>query len=160
MSKTKLEKFFKVKYKEPTKETIDCEFDNFTNNIISFGSGEIHRAVELFNEIGLFGSDLSDEVRDWSESTGTPINDIDICLVAYEYILQNARNEINDVLKVDIVNDLYFETHANYDASSFDWQEKSQEKLREKLENATDEQLKKLSSSKVVKTFLNYVDVI
>jgi len=131
LSQTKLEKLFEVKRKVASHEQLSREYDQFTNTITEFGSGEIERAVELFSEIGKTGYDLAEEVREWSESTGTPINKIDIVLVAYEYILQNARNEINDVLKVDIISDLYFETHANYDASSFDWQEKITRKTKE-----------------------------
>ncbi len=160
MSKTKLEKLFETKIKVGTDKQLSREYDQFTNSIIEFGSEDIHRAVELFSELGKTGYDLAEEVREWSDSTGTPINKIDICLVAYEYVLQYARKEIEDVLKIDIQSDLNFETSANYCATSFDWHEESVEKLREKLENATKEQLEKLSSSQVVKTFLEYVEVI
>jgi len=159
LSKIKLEKLFETKRKVASSKEISREYDDFTNNIIEFGSGDIQRAVELFNEIDKSGYALAQEVKEWSDSTGTPINKIDIVLVAYEYILQNARNEIDDVLKIDIQNDLNFETSANYCATSFDWDEKSIEKLKEKLENATNKQLKKLSSSQIVKTFLEYVEV-
>ena len=162
VSNKELEKMFEFK-STITKEQSNREFDEFTNSITDFGSGDIATAVEKFHEVGLNGRELADEVREFSDSTGTPINDIDVVAVAFDFILQNARNKIDEVLDFDIVNDIEdgteFYVAGNFMATSYDFSEEAVDQLRNELKKASKTQLNELSDDIFVKSFLRDIDI-
>jgi hypothetical protein len=161
-SNKELEKMFAIS-SVVSKESMDREYDSFTSSITDYGSGDISTAVEKFKEVGLSGRELADRVREWSDETETPIGDVDVVYVAYDYILQNARNEIDSVLGFDISNDIKggteFYVAGNYMATSYDYSEEAVEQLRDVLKKASKSDLKKLSETIFVRSFLNDVDV-
>ena len=161
-SSKELEKMFAIS-SVVSKETIDREYDDFTSGITDYGSADIATAVEKFKEVGLGGRELADRVREWSDETETPIGDVDVVYVAYDYILQNARNEIDSVLGFDISNDIEggteFYVAGNYMATSYDYSTEAVDQLRGVLKKASKSDLKKLSENVFVRSFLNDVDV-
>ena len=161
-SNKELEKIFAISSRV-SKENMDREYDDFTSSITDYGYGDIATAIEKFKEVGLSGRELADQVREWSDETGTPLGEIDIVYVAYDHILQNARNEIDSVLGFDIVNDIEggseFSVAGNYMATSYDYSEEAVDQLRDSLKKASKSDLKKLSENIFVRSFLNDVDV-
>jgi len=158
-----LEKMFEFNRSIP-KDVVEREFDDFTSSVTDYGSADISTAVEKFREVGLRGKELADEVREFSDSTGTPLEDIDIVYVAYDHILQMARNKISEVLNYDFLNDFTgggteFYVAGNYMATSYDYSEEAVDELREKIKEASKIQLQELSDDVFVKSFLSDVEV-
>jgi len=154
-----IEKMFEIKQASGSDKRNEREFDRFTSSITDFGSGDIASAVDKADEVGIDGSGLADIVREFGDETGTPLNDIDVVAVLYDHILQNARNEIDSVLNFDIVNDADFYVAGNFLATSYDYSTESQEKLTEKINEASKSDLQRLSENIFVRSFLNDVEV-
>jgi hypothetical protein len=140
---------------------IEIETKNFYAGIVSYGSLDIERAVEIFLDVDKTGDELAEVVNQFAEDTGTPLKDIDICYVAYEHILQLARNRIEDVLCFDFLNegqgrDIY--TYGNYVCSQYDNTQGLIDEIKERLENLDKEDreqaIKDLKEDKVVNWFL------
>ena len=141
---------------------IDEEVKNFYASIVSYGYLDIKRAIEVFNEIGRTGDDLAEEVNRFSEDTGTKLEDIDVCYIAYETILQESRNKINEVLGFDFLNegegrDIY--TYGNCLCTSYDSTEDLKNYILEKLKKATKEQKNELKEDKATNWFLTEIEV-
>ena len=161
-SDSSLEKMFEVKTVVTEKDK-DFEFDRFASSVTDFGSADIATAVEKFQEVGLSGSELADAVRQWADDTGTDLNDVDVVSVAYDHILQEARNEIITVLDFDIVNDIEggteFYVAGNFMATSYDYSQEAVDQLKDKLKKASKSDLQMLSENIFVRSFLTDVDV-
>ena len=107
---------------------------------------------------------MADLVRDWSEETGTDMDDLDIVAIVYEHELQMARNKIDSVLGYDFLNDTEhggteFYVAGNYMATSFDYSKEAVSDLQEKINEATGEQKDELEDDIFVKIFLEDVEV-
>ncbi len=149
--------------KEEHDKILDHEYDRFLQGMNDFGSGDIATAIDLADQIGMNGNELSDLVREWAEETETPIADVDINYILYDHILQNARNEIDQVIGFDFMNDTdesgMFEVHGNYMASSFDYSTEAQEELQGKINSASSDDKRRLKENKFTKLFFEYVDI-
>jgi len=147
---------------EVLKNRIDEEVKNFYAGVVSYGYLDVKRAIEIFLEVAKSGDDLAEEVLRYSEDTGTALKDIDVCYIAYETILQEARNKISEVLNFDFLNDgnLGIYTYGNYMCSSYDNTEETKEKLRELLETATEEERAEILEDKATNWFLKEIGVI
>ena len=147
---------------EIEKERLEQEIQSFYENICQYGYLDIKRAVEIFLEVGLTGEKLAEQVLEFAEDTSTPINKIDVCYIAYDYILQQARNKINEVLKFDFCNDIKkgdIYTYGNYMCSSYDYSDEAIKQLQEVINKATEEQKAELKEDKITMWFLNEIDV-
>ncbi len=141
----------------------DSQIADFHNSLSNYGYMDVNTAIEKFQQVKLVGSDLADEVRDYAESTGTQMDKVDVCYVAYDHILQMARNKLSEVLDFDIVNDIEdgaeFYTYGNDMCTSFDYSEEAIEQLTQKLKNTTPEQLEECLKDVFVKVFLEDVEI-
>jgi len=108
-------------------------------------------------------SDLADKVKGYAESTGTEISEIDVCYVAYDHILQMARNEIGRVLSFDICNDMKGDAEiyvrGNAMGTSYGYSSEAIERLTNILEKSSKEQFEELLESQLVKVFLEDVNI-
>ncbi len=158
-----IEKLWEFKPETTSEGRSDREYDRFTASITDFGSGDIATAVEKGEEVGLDGSEIADLVREFADDTGTSLQDVDVVAIVYEHILQNARNEIDSVLGFDIMNDITegteFYVAGNYLATSYDYSQEASDQLKDVLEKAPMDKLKRLSENVFVKSFLSDVDV-
>lgn len=141
---------------------IEEEIKNFYAGLVSYGYLDVKRAVEVFKEVGKTSDDLAEEVLRFSEDTGTELQNIDVCFVAYDTILQEVRNKIEEVLGFDFLNegdgtDIY--TYGNYMATSYDSTENLKQYLQKKLKNATREQIIELKEDKTTDWFLREIEV-
>lgn len=141
----------------------DSQIAEFHNSLTNYGYADVKTAIEKFQEAGLSASDLADEVREFAYSTGSPIEKIDVCYVAYDHILQMARNKLDEIICFDIVNDIKggteFYTAGNYMCTSYDYSEEATEQLEEKLKDADNSQIEELLEDIFVKVFLDNVDI-
>jgi len=137
------------------------EIKNFYAGVVSYGYLDIKHAVGIFLDVGKSGDDLAEEVLRFSEDCETPLKDIDVCYIAYETILQEARNKISEVLDYDFLNDgegdLY--TYGNYMCSSYDATENTKIAIQELLKKATKEQIQELHADKTTEWFLSEIEV-
>lgn len=139
---------------------------DFYAGIVSYGSTDIETAIKIFLDVDKSGDDLAEEVKRFSEDTGTKLEDVDVCYVAYETILQEARNKIEEILGFDFLNegsgrDIY--TYGNYCCSQYDSTQGLKDELKERLNDiATEEErkekIKELKEDVVIKWFLDDID--
>lgn len=145
-------------------EITEEEIGSVAIGLCPFGSLDIEEAIKMFKLVGLSIDDLIEEVHNFIDSNdGDIIDDVDICYVAYEYILQEARNTINDVFNFDIVNDINegteFYTYGNAIATSYDYSTKAQNQLVQVLKHAKKEELETIVNDDCTRVFLEYVDI-
>jgi len=141
-------------------EITDSDVSDFYQNISNWGSQDIVRAIEIYKEVGSTAEDLAEEIKEFSDSCETPLEKIDICYVAYDSILQQARNKIREVLDFDFMNDgADINIYGNYLCTSYDYTQENQDKLKEVLEKATDEQKGELRSDKVLVWFVEKIEL-
>lgn len=141
----------------------DYEIAEFHNTLTGYGSADVETAIEKFKDVNLSASELADQVREYADSTGTSLSRIDVCYVAYNHILQMARNEISDILGFDICNDIKdgteFYTSGNAMCTSFDYSSEAQEQLEAVLKKADQESIEELLENDFVRVFLEDVDI-
>ena len=119
---------------EITAKQIDREFDNFTASLIPFGSLDIRTAVNTALEVGEDGEWVVDQLREFADSCDMRIEGCDPVYCVYDAILQEARNEIDNLINFDFVNDgAEIDTYGNFCATSYDWRDKANETIKEKL---------------------------
>ena len=108
--------------KTEQEERIEREISYFNANIIPFGSSDVRVAIEVALEAGKDGDWVAEQVEEYCDSTGTQLKDIDVVYCVYDSLLQEAKNEIEETTKKDILNDLSpcIEVYGNYMCSSFD----------------------------------------
>lgn len=142
---------------------IEYETQSFYTSIAPFGSADIRTAIEFFIDVGLSGEDLAEEVDEFSDNTDTKLSDIDVCYVAYDYVLQLARNKIDMVIGYDFCNDLKhgteFYTYGNYMCTSYDYSDEAVKELTDKIKESTEEQKEELKEDIFVIAFLKNVDI-
>jgi len=119
---------------EITNVKIDYHYNQFTANILPFGSMDIRIAIQTALEVGEDGYWVAETVREFTESCEVKIEDCDVVCCVYDTILQEARNEIDNLTNFDFVNDdAEISTYGNYCATSYDWSGNANEVIRDKL---------------------------
>lgn len=119
---------------EISDNTITREYDNFTSAMVTYGSLDIRRAVTVAIEVKEDGYWVAEVVQEQAEQMDMNVNDLDIVLEVYNQILQESRNEIDNLIDFDFCNDgadIY--VAGNYCATSYDWSDNVNETIKEKL---------------------------
>ena len=143
-----------------TSRAIESRVTDFYKAMSNFGYTDVEAAVSKFAEVGLSPDDLSEQVKEFSKETDTEIDNIDICAIAWEHVLQQARNKISETLKFDISNDkCEFYVAGDYHATTFDADDESDELLKDEIREANDEQIEKLKDDVFVKVFFEDNDI-
>lgn len=103
---------------------------NLSSALIPFGYLDIQATAEVLADAEITENEFSEYIEEFCEETQTPFSKLDICYLAYEYVLQQARNQIDEILGVDIINDTdNFYTYGNYMCSGYDTNEESNKKI-------------------------------
>ncbi len=103
---------------------------DLSSALMPFGYLDLQAAAEVLADAEISENDFSVYVEEFFEETQIPFSKLDICYLAYEYVLQEARNQIDDILGVDIINDTdNFYTYGNYMCSGYDCNEESIKKI-------------------------------
>lgn len=139
----------------------DCEIQSFYSAVVPYGSIDVRAAIDFCLKVDLDGNDLADLVTEFCDDTGSKITDVDICYIAYDHVLQRARNKISEVLDYDFMNDGpgHIDVYGNYMCTSYDYTEDAVEELREKIKAATEDQKEELRENKFVVCFLQEIDI-
>lgn len=99
-------------------EIISKEADEFLWYLMPFGSMDIMHMLGTAYEVNLSPMELADILYEQAESWGINLFDqertTDVNALLNDYILQQARNEIEILLNIDIVNDYDVYYFANY----------------------------------------------
>lgn len=119
---------------EITEQQIISNYDDFTNYLVPFGSLDIRTAVNTALQVEEDGEWAAKQLEDFAESCDMKIEDCDPVYCVYDAILQEARNEINDLINFDFLNDgAEIDTYGNFMATSYDWRDEANETIKEKL---------------------------
>ncbi len=101
-------------------------------SLVPFGYLDLRRSAEVLDESKVRFTDFAEYIGEFCDETQAQFKDIDICYLAYEYIMQEARNQIDASLGVDIINDTdNFYTAGNYMCTSYDYSENSKVQILE-----------------------------
>ena len=130
----------------------------FFDEIAHYGYQDLDTALEKCHEVNLDFEKLGRMVKDLSEETETPIEDIDICAVIFDHILEKSNECINHILEFDL-RDADFYTAGNYCATTFDVSSEGLEKFQKRLDESTEIQKQMLLKNIFVKVFLEDNDL-
>jgi len=102
-------------------DTLDKEVQSFLSNLLPFGSLDLYTCVKTLKEADVDFGEFSEYVEEFCKDTGSDLFKLDICAMAFDYILQEARREIEEKIGVDILNDLKNEVYVigNYCCTQF-----------------------------------------
>jgi len=139
---------------------IEREIADFNSNILPYGYLDVKAGIQHFIEYGKNGGyELAQAIEQFSEDTNTPLKDVDVTYVAYDVVLQEVRNEINDLIGFDICNDANFYTYGNFCCSSYDYSEQDKEELITAIAKAEQEKKEELLNSEMIKKFLDDIEI-
>ena len=120
------------------------EIERFNFGMVPFGYADIQTAVETALEGGKDVDWLVSEIEEYMDSVGiTKLSDIDPCFIAYYGLLQVARNDIDELLDIDIMNDVSSEVYVygNYMCTSLDGTSEAYQELNEILNKVSEEDM-------------------
>lgn len=118
---------------QKAQEKLEREVEYFNAALIPFGSADIRTAVETALEAGKDGQWAAEQITEYMDSTGTKIDDIDPVYCVFDSLLQEARNDIDNLTGKDILNDTRDQVYVagNYMCTSMDYSTSAQQELAE-----------------------------
>ena len=124
-----------------TEKRIEYEVDRFNAYIIPFGSRDIYEAVNTALDGGHDGDWLAEQINEFIESTGVTMESIDPNYIAYDSLLQEARNDIDELTDIDIMNDVSEEVnvYGNFMCTTLDYTEEAKDELLKILKEISEE---------------------
>lgn len=126
-----------------------------------FGSLDIAAAIKTCEKADKNISFIYESISEFAESCDMAIEDCDPNYCVYDALMQEARNEIIDLIDFDLCNDADFEVFGNYMCTSYNTDDKSKELLRNALQNAINGGLiTETDLSQVVKWLLSENDIV
>ena len=138
---------------------IEMQKEDFLSTMMPWGSSDLWTALEIMHDVDMDGSELADLVTEFMESTDSSLDQTDVCYIALDHVLQQARNKIDEVLDFDACNDANFYVYGNAMCSSIDHSEEDTEKLQAKINEADADEIEDLKDDKLVTYFLKEVSV-
>ena len=114
-------------------EYLEREIAEFRGSFCPYGYLDVKKTLEEAWAIGKDGDWAYEEVKWFAQMCDTPLEDVDPCYAVMDRILQDARNEIEELTGFDIQNDADFYTAGNYMATTYDWKSEDVEELTERL---------------------------
>jgi hypothetical protein len=103
-----------------------------------FGYLDLKRCVDIANEINKDNDWIFEQIEDLSNECEIRLDKIDPVAACLGTILQDARNELWKLIKIDITDDKYFyaSVYGNYLDSSFSIENGGKKKILAKLKKA------------------------
>lgn len=126
-------------------------------SILPYGRLDMEHLANFLENSEIEIDDFSEYLESYCEETESNLIETDLNYVAYEYLLQQARNEIEELTGKDIVNDttkqdLY--VYGNYIDTQYDFSDETTEEIKEWLKD-----INKESMSKQLIAFLEYINI-
>ena len=125
-------------------QRIEYEVERFNASMIPFGSRDVYEAVRTALEGGHDGDWLAEQIEEFMDSCGiNKLSEIDPNYIAYDGLLQEARNDIDELTDIDIMNDLSEEVnvYGNYMCTSLDYTEEAKEETLNIIKEIKEEDL-------------------
>jgi hypothetical protein len=116
-----------------TYEVTDGQVNDFMASFCPFGWRDCEAAIQTAYEAGHDSDWAVEQIEDYADSCGVKLADIDPVYCVYDSILQEARNEIDNLCKFDIMNDANFDTYGNYMCTDYQYRDEDKTALIEKL---------------------------
>jgi len=133
-------------------------------SLCNFGYKDLKTTVDVLKRYEIPAHDFSDYVEEFMDSTGMNLvnkgQPLDVCALAYDYALQQARNEIDRRTGFDIMNDADYYVLGDYFCSSIDYSEEDKYRLIEAVCSSEEEDRQALLDNQIVKMFFKDVDVL
>ena len=121
-----------------------------------YGYMDIQTAISHAEDAGHTIDWAVEQIEEFVESTGSPIDKIDPVYVVMDSILQEARTEIEEQTGTDIQNDLSIDTYGNFMCSSWECSEEDREELQSLIIDRIDSDVWSANTL----YFLQQIDVI
>jgi len=111
---------------------INEEIKDFSACLVPFGSTDVRTAIKTALEAEHDGQWDAELIEEYIDSTGEQLKDVDPVYVVYEALLQEARNDIKELIGKDILNDTeeQIEVYGNYTCTNLDYTETAQKELK------------------------------
>jgi hypothetical protein len=119
---------------------MENKVSSYMGHFCPFGYRDIETAIVSGESAGKSIDEIAECVNDYSESTGTPIGECDPVYCLYDWLQQEARQEIEEQTGVDISNDKPYygvNVSGNYMATSFDGKTEDKEATRKLIDTMT-----------------------
>ena len=123
---------------------IEREVERFNAGMVPFGYRDIYEAVSTALDGGHDADWLVDQIEEFMDSCGiSKLSEIDPNYIAYDGLLQEARNDIDTLTDTDILNDLSSEVnvYGNYMCTSLDGSEEAKEEIFNVIKEIAEEDL-------------------
>lgn len=121
---------------EVTENYLNNSYDEFLRQLVPFGSMDIMACIKTAATVNLSMQELSEIILQYCEDTETNLfdeNTVDINAILNDYIIQQARQELEELIRIDIMDlDIYF--FANYLDCPLQYKEEDAEKILELLQ--------------------------
>ena len=138
---------------------LDFDYKDFTRLVID--ESEYETALSKFEAVKLCNVDLDATIMVWYNYTTHDRPKTDVLQITYEYILEEARTKIKEVLGFDIVSDIKggceFYVFGDYENTEYDYPAQAMEQLRAKLIACTHEEHVKLYDDLCTRSFLKEI---
>jgi hypothetical protein len=149
-----------IQEQERQERIVERETADFYAAVLPYGSADVRAAVRFFVDARLGGDALADAVTEFVDGTDSKLADVDVCYIAYDHVLQMARNKISEVLNYDFCNDgPGIDVYGNYMCTQYDYSEEAKDELIEKLKEADEEQKEEMRDDNMVIAFLREMDI-
>ena len=124
---------------ETNEKLINSNYDDFCRYLIPIGSLDIRETVKRAMSLNMSMIELVEVIEEYCDSTGTDLfnseQTVDIMAILNDYIIQMARNNIEEITGNDFMNDLQIEPYffSNYIDCPICYREEEKEKLSQLL---------------------------
>ena len=132
--------------------------------LCNFGYSDLKKTVDVLGRYKVSTNEFCDYVGDYMRDTELSLvnngEPIDVCALAYDYILGKARNKIEKQIGLDIVNDADYSVYGDYCGTLFDYTENGKQRLIEEVCCADEEDRDALLNNQLIKIFFDDVDIL
>jgi len=124
---------------ETNEKLINSNYDDFCRYLIPFGSLDVWETVKRAMSLNMSMKELVEVIEEYCSFTDTDLfnseQTVDIMAILNDYIIQMARNNIEEITGNDFMNDLQIEPYFfnNYIDCPICYKEEEKEKLSQLL---------------------------
>lgn len=124
---------------ETNEKLINSNYDDFCRYLIPFGSLDVWETVKRAMSLNMSMKELVEVIEEYCSSTDTDLfnseQTVDIMAILNDYIIQMARNNIEEITGNDFMNDLRINPYffGNYIDCPICYREEEKEKLSQLL---------------------------
>jgi hypothetical protein len=128
-------------FSELSENIQDSYIKDFVFSIIPGGYRDIQAAVSILYDADIPFNDFLEYMDNYMQDCQVELKDLDIAGLAYEYVLGQARHDIEELTNVDILNEYDISVYGNYMCSSFDCSEETKQELEKIVSNISEDDI-------------------